>query len=103
VPTNTLLAQRGQQNQALGRSRGGFSTNSHSIVDALGNQVHFILTGGEAADCRQAASLLRGRRTDAVLVDKAYDANTIVSFIEELGTEVVISPSLNEKCSASLT
>jgi transposase len=89
--------KRGQQNQALGRSRGGFSTKIHSVADALGNPVHFVLTGGEAADCRQALSLLEGRRADAVLADKAYDANQLVEFVKELGAEVVIPPLSQRK------
>jgi hypothetical protein len=36
----------GQESQALGRSRGGFSTKIHASVDALGNPLRFRLTGG---------------------------------------------------------
>src|SRR5262245_46217571 len=36
----------GQEAQALGRSRGGFSTKLHITVDALGNGLRFILTSG---------------------------------------------------------
>jgi transposase len=43
-------AKKGNQNQALGRSCGGFSTKIHAACDALGNPIRFILTGGEASD-----------------------------------------------------
>ena len=33
-----------QDQEALGRSRGGFSTKIHALVDALGNPLYFILT-----------------------------------------------------------
>ena len=46
--------KRGQQNEALGRSRGGFSTKIHAVCDSHGNPLRFILTEGQAADCRQA-------------------------------------------------
>jgi len=36
------------ENQALGRSKGGFTTKIHVMVDALGNPPDFILTGGQA-------------------------------------------------------
>ena len=40
----------GQAAQALGRSRGGFSTKVHVSVDSLGNPLRFILTGGQQHD-----------------------------------------------------
>ena len=52
-----MLVQRapsGGEPQALGRSRGGFSTKSHVAVDALGNPLDFVLTEGQAADNPQA-------------------------------------------------
>ena len=36
----------GQQEQCLGRSRGGFSSKIHLLVDALGLPLKFILTWG---------------------------------------------------------
>ena len=44
---------RGQQNQAFGRSRGGFSTKIHLKTDLDGNPLDFHLTGGEASDATQ--------------------------------------------------
>jgi len=40
-----LKKNGGQAEQALGRSKGGFSTKIHVSVDALGNPLRFILTG----------------------------------------------------------
>ena len=42
--------QRGQEGQALGRSRGGFTTKIHAKSDASGDIIAFDLTGGEASD-----------------------------------------------------
>lgn len=36
-----------QLDEALGRSRGGFSTKIHALVDALGNPLKFVLTAGQ--------------------------------------------------------
>uniref|UniRef100_I2Q1T8 Transposase n=1 Tax=Desulfovibrio sp. U5L TaxID=596152 RepID=I2Q1T8_9BACT len=90
-------AKGGQQNQALGRSRGGFSTKIHSIADALGNPVRFILTGGEVHDCQRALDLLKGQNAGAILADKAYDSNRIVEVVTTLGAEVVIPPLKHRK------
>ena len=51
-------AQRGQNDQALGRSRGGFSTKIHLKVDLGGLPLAFHLTGGEASDSRNFEVLL---------------------------------------------
>ena len=47
----------GQAAQALGRSRGGFSTKIHVSVDGLGNPLRFILTGGQQHDITQAGGV----------------------------------------------
>jgi transposase len=48
------------------------------VVDALGNPVHWLLTGGEIADITQADALREGLCTDTVLADKGYDADALV-------------------------
>ena len=45
--------KRGQQNQALGRSRGGFSCKIHLKTDFDGLPIAFHLTGGEVSDSTQ--------------------------------------------------
>ena len=45
--------KRGQQNQALGRSRGGFSCKIHLKTDFDGLPIGFHLTGGEVSDSTQ--------------------------------------------------
>jgi hypothetical protein len=41
---------RGTHNQAIGRSRGGLTTNIVALVDALANPVCFILLLGQRHD-----------------------------------------------------
>jgi transposase len=70
--------KRGQESQALGRSRGGFSTKIHLKTDFAGLPIAFHLTGGEASDSLQFATLLDigpDIRPRAALTDKGYDAN----------------------------
>jgi transposase len=50
------------ENEALGRSKGGFGCKIHAICDALGMPVKFSLTGGQAAECRQAIPLFVKKR-----------------------------------------
>ena len=69
--------QRGQDGQALGRSRGGFSTKLHLKTDFDGHVLAFDLTGGEKADAPHFETLLGlGPDIDprAALGDKGYDS-----------------------------
>ena len=43
-------------------------------VDALGNPLRFILTGGQKHDVTQAEGLIAGYAGEYVISDKGYDA-----------------------------
>ena len=83
--------------QALGRSRGGFSTKLHVTVNGLGMPVELKLTPGQAADITQAESLLRGYDFDAALADKGYDSKRLIDYVRSCGAEAVIPPRSNLK------
>ena len=83
--------------QALGRSRGGFSTKLHVVVNGLGLPVEFKLTPGQAADVTQAEALLEGYDFEAALGDKGYDSKKLVDYIKSCGAEPVIPPRSNLK------
>lgn len=56
------------------------------------------LTGGQAADCTQALTLLEGQKAEAVLADKGYDSDAIVRFIRrKMSAKAVIPPKRNRK------
>jgi transposase len=84
----------GQAEQALGRSRGGFSTKIHVGVDGLGNPLRFILTAGQRHDITQAQALVVELDFAHLIADKAYDAADFIRLlIEEYEAEVVIPPT----------
>ena len=64
-------------------------------MDALGNPVRWLLTGGAVAGITQAKSLLDGLKTDAVLADKGYDADALIDSIQAGGAIAVIPPKRN--------
>lgn len=55
----------------------------------------WTLTAGQTHDCQQAAPLLEGLHPDAVVADKAYDADALIAHIREIGAAVVIPPRIN--------
>jgi transposase len=81
---------RGGGEEALGRSRGGLTTKIHAVVDDLGRPLCFLLTPGQAADCRQARALLEGLSFERLIGDRGYDTDELRDWIEELGAEAVI-------------
>jgi transposase len=69
--------KRGQQHQALGRSRGGFSTKIHLKTDLEGHPLDFHLTGGEASDSTEFETSLDigpDIRPRIAVTDKGYDS-----------------------------
>ena len=84
-----------QTEQALGRSKGGFTTKIHAAVDALGNPIRLSLTPGQSHDILQARPLIEGLEAQAVLADKAYDADQFLNFLREKGILIVIPQKKN--------
>lgn len=68
------------------------SSKLHLLVDALGQLVRVVLTGGQAHDATQAETLLEGQAAEQIIADKAYDADRIREAIAELGATAVIPP-----------
>jgi transposase len=85
----------GGNDQALGRSRGGFGTKLHLAVDALGNPVVLHLSPGQDADITHAEVLLGNHEPEVVLADKGYDSDDFVETVESRGAEAVIPPRKN--------
>jgi transposase len=83
------------ENEALGRSKGGFSCKIHALSDALGMPVKFKLTGGQEAECKQAIPLLENVNASAVLADKGYDTNELRAWLKERMIKAVVPPKSN--------
>ena len=81
----------------MGRSRGGLTTKIHTLTDAQGRPLRFILTAGQAHDSTTAADLLAGRNTTGVIADKAYDSNDLRQLIAEAGAQAVIPSTRSRK------
>jgi transposase len=89
--------KRGTQKEALGRSRGGFSTKIHIRADAQGLPLVITLTGGEVHDSKAYDDLmaLGEDDPDALLADKAYDSDYIRADLKDCSIKAVIPPRAN--------
>jgi transposase len=81
--------------EALGRSRGGFSTKIHVACDGLGQPVKIILTPGQDHDVTQGPALIANSDAKKKIADKAYDSDRFIEEIESTGAEAVIPPRSN--------
>jgi transposase len=90
--------KRGEQNQAIGRSRGGRNTKIHAIADAKGRLISLKLTDGSAHDCPVAQPLINsGKVAKRLLGDKAYDSAELRQWLRARGTKCVIPNRSNRK------
>src|SRR6266581_5393447 len=83
--------------QAIGRSRGGLSTKIATLADALGNPVELMLAPGQDHDLSCAEPLLENVDPGALIGDKAFDADPLISSLEQRDITPVIPPRANRK------
>jgi hypothetical protein len=74
-PSSRCRRKKTSEDQAIGRPRGGLSTKIHALVDALGNAANCFLTGSQAHDPVGADHILSSTQADALIADKAFDAD----------------------------
>jgi transposase len=74
------------------------SSKIHTLVDALGNPLAFLLTPGQAHDLEGADALLPQMQADTLLADKAFDADErVIEPLAAAGKTAVIPPKKNRK------
>jgi transposase len=74
------------------------STKIHTLVDALGNAIGFVLSGGQAHDLIGADHFLPAMKAGTLLADKAYDAaERVLAVLDSAGKTAVIPSKANRK------
>jgi transposase len=83
--------KRGTFKQAIGRSRGGWTTKIHALTDAEGRPRVLLLSPGNVNDIALAPALLAtAGPIKRLIADKAYDANSLRQMLADLGAKAVI-------------
>jgi transposase len=67
------------------------TTKILALTDALGNLVRFVLLPGQRHDTVGVPPLIKDVAFGGLIADKAFDANWLVSDLNERGAKVVIS------------
>ena len=86
-----------QEEQGLGRSKGGFSTKIHAKVDALGNPLKLLVTPGQSSDFKKASELIGDASGSHILGDKGYDSDEVRTQIYAQNCIPVIPGKSNRK------
>ena len=96
-PTSTAPGRpKKDEDQAIGRSRGGLSTKIHALVDALVNPLALLLTPGQTHDLVGADALLPQMAADLLIADRAFDADKrVLQPLAAAGKSAVIPPRPN--------
>ena len=96
IPAQPVLKKNGgQEAQALGRSRGGFTTKLNLSLSDAWVPLRFTLTAGHRNDITQASALIQGYCYEYVIADKAYDSDAFIAEIRSEGGVAVIPPRRN--------
>lgn len=98
-----------QDSEALGRSRGGFTTKIHLRAEGEGKPIAILVTAGQTNEQSAFGALMeigavkragRGRpriRPERVVGDKGYSSKKIRAYLRRRGIGVVIARQDNEK------
>jgi transposase len=89
--------KRGILSNALGRSRGGFSTKIHAVVDTQGRPLHIEITPGQQHESTVAERLLEHAEGKTVIADTGYDSDAIRSAVRQRGMKAVICANPTRK------
>jgi transposase len=88
--------KRGAERNALGRSRGGFSTKINARTNGAGLPIGVVITPGQAHDVT-AFSALMYCDPDQMLGDKGYDSEAVRRDSEQRGGEAAIPSTATRK------
>ena len=92
---------RGQRRQSRHEpDKRGLNTKLQLAVDANGIPVRILIIEGTKADCKEAVHLIKGISVGALLSDRGYDIDPIVSYAVGAGMEVVIPSQAQPKTAA---
>jgi transposase len=91
--------KRGDERNALGRSRGGFTTKINARTNAEGLPIGIVITPGQSHDVTAFPALMQEIDCDPeqMLGDKGYDSEAVRRDIEQRNGEAVIPSTATRK------
>ena len=101
VPVHPARAGRAKKTgpQAIGKSRGGWTTKIHLVAADAGTAVSLSLSPGQAGDAPEGRKLLAETPLEAeyVVMDRAYEGEATRQCVRDLGATPVVPPKSNRR------
>lgn len=97
VHKHAMGALKKHGEQAIGKSRGGYNTKIHALVNEYFQLIGVVLSSGQVHDCECAIELLSAVNIagKTVLADKAFCSEQIRDYIQGQKAEVCIPDKVN--------
>lgn len=95
VHRSGLNAAGGRETQAIGKTKGGWNTKVHALVDGAGAPLVLSLSPGNEADISHANNLLEEMPSGKVVADKGYDSDPLRNWLKGRGVTTCIPPRSN--------
>jgi len=73
------------------------STKIHIAVDALGNVLRLLYTGGQVHESTKAEALIAGLKAQNILADKAFDSDRFRAHVAQRNMTAVIPSNASRK------
>ena len=89
-PIGRRRGKRGATQQAIGRSRGGRTTQLHAVVDEHGRPRRLLVRPGHRGDAPVATELVTGLTPARCLADAAYDSDALRAWRWHRGCQPII-------------
>jgi transposase len=85
----------GREAQAIGKTKGGWNTKLHAMVDGAGVPCALSLSPGNEADVSHAPEVLEEIEAGKLVADKGYDSDPLRTWLAERGVTSCIPPRSN--------
>lgn len=85
----------GREAQSIGKTKGGWNTKLHALVDGTGIPRALSLSPGNEADVTHAPEILEEIEAGKVVADKGYDSDPLRTWLAGRGVTSCIPPRSN--------
>lgn len=90
-----LNAAGGRESQCIGKTKGGWNTKVHALVDGAGAPQALSLSPGNEADVTHAPKIMETMTPGKLVADKAYDSDPLRTWLAGRATKSCIPPRSN--------
>ena len=95
VHRSGLNPTNGREAEAIGKTKGGWNTKIHALVDGAAVPSALSLSPGNQADVTHAPDMTEGMESGKLVADKGYDSDPLRTWLAGRGITSCIPPRSN--------